>query len=96
MMPLVSLKGCFKLKRSVKMDLFGNRIDDHTAEKIRIFLNTPQGRAFKEKMSKMNESDLKALLEKAKDKNLDVGKLNEFLKGDISKALNNIDINKLK
>ena len=78
------------------MDLFGNRIDDHTAEKIRNFLNTPQGRAFKEKMSKMNESDLKALLEKAKDKNLDVGKLNEFLKGDISKALNNIDINKLK
>ena len=78
------------------MDLFGNRIDDVAAEKIRIFLNTPQGRAFKEKMSKMNESDLKALLEKAKDKNLDVGKLNEFLKGDISKALNNIDINKLK
>jgi hypothetical protein len=47
-------------------------------------------------MGKMSESDLKALFEKAKNKNLDSNKLNEFLKGDISKALNNIDINKLK
>ena len=78
------------------MDLFGKRIDDATAEKIKNFLNTPQGRAFKEKMGKMSESDLKALLEKSKNKNLDSNKLNEFLKGDIGKALDNIDINKLK
>ena len=78
------------------MDLFGKRIDDAAAEKIKNFLNTPQGRAFKEKMGKMSESDLKALLEKAKNKNLDSNKLNEFLKGDIGKAMDSIDINKLK
>ena len=44
----------------------------------------------------MSESDIKALLEKAKGKNLDINKLNEFLKGDFKNVLGEIDINKLK
>ena len=78
------------------MDFFGKEIDSNTTEKIKNFLNTPQGRIFREKMSKMSESDLKALLEKAKGENLDINKLNEFLKGDFKNVLGEIDINKLK